>query len=109
VTTAVTYRTLLKLRDNALKHYVGELDRLISLLSISDRITPAPEAFRHQLEALLARTGQRDSDRAAQLRVNFSPVPVGDADAAAGQHGRYVGWGAALSLAGRHDRRPEGA
>jgi phosphoenolpyruvate carboxylase len=60
VTTAVTYRTLLKLRDNALKHYVGELDRLISLLSISDRITPAPEAFRHQLEAILARTGQRD-------------------------------------------------
>jgi phosphoenolpyruvate carboxylase len=109
VTTAVTYRTLLKMRDNALRHYVGELDRLISMLSISDRITPAPEAFRHQLDALLARTGQREAIERRNSARTVSPVPVCDADAAARQHGRYVRWGAALSLAGRHDCRPQGA
>jgi phosphoenolpyruvate carboxylase len=71
VTTAVTYRTLLKMRDNALRHYVGELDRLISMLSISDRITPAPEAFRHQLDALLARTGQREAIERRNSRELF--------------------------------------
>jgi phosphoenolpyruvate carboxylase len=61
VTTAVTYRTLLRLRDNALKHHLGQLDRLLHLLSISDRISPAPDEFRHRLSALLAMSGQADA------------------------------------------------
>ncbi len=61
VTATVTYRTLMRLRDNALKHHIAELDRLIQLLSISDRISPASEDFRHRHAALMAMSGQSDA------------------------------------------------
>ena len=58
MTTTVTYRTLMRLRDNALRHHIAELDRLIHLLSISDRISQASEEFRRRHAALLAMSGQ---------------------------------------------------
>jgi phosphoenolpyruvate carboxylase len=109
VTTAVTYRTLLKMRDNALRHYVGELDRLISMLSISDRITPAPEAFRHQLDALLARTGQREAIERRNSRELFRQFLSAMQMRLRANMGDTSGGGTALSRAGRHDCRPQGA
>ncbi len=71
VTTTVTYRTLMRLRDNALKHHVAELDRLIQLLSISDRISPASEEFRRRHGALLAMSGQAGAVQSRNDRELF--------------------------------------
>ena len=61
VTASVTRRTIRRHRDNALRRYVSELDRLSRILSLSDRVNPPGEVFRRKLAASLAASGEGES------------------------------------------------
>jgi len=61
VTTSETRRVLRRHRDNAIRRYVTELDRLARTLSISEHVNPPGERFRQRLEACLAATGDPEA------------------------------------------------
>ena len=61
VTANVTRRTLRRHRDNALHRYITELDRLASILSISEHVNPPSDSFRQRLKACLESSGDADA------------------------------------------------
>ena len=71
VTAAVTRWTLNRLRENAIRHYRAELSRLTRVLSLSDRVAPAPEAFKTRVSAALDASGEGERIRARNPRELF--------------------------------------
>ena len=71
VTAAVTRWTLNRMRENAIRQYRGELDRLTRLLSVSDRVAPAPESFKTRLAAALDASGEGERIAARNPRELF--------------------------------------
>ena len=71
VTAAVTRWTLNRLRETAIRHYRVELARLTRLLSLSDRVAPAPEPFKTRLAAALDASGEAERIRARNPRELF--------------------------------------
>ena len=61
VTTSVTRRTLRRHRENAIRRYVAELDRLARILSISAHVNPPGEAFGRRLRSALEATGDGEA------------------------------------------------
>ncbi len=58
VTATVTARTLRRHRDNAIQVYLSKLDKLASIMSISEHVNPPGDVFRHRLENCIAATGE---------------------------------------------------
>ena len=61
VTTSVTRRTLHRHRENAIRRYVAELDRLARILSISAHVNPPGDAFERRLKGALEATGDAEA------------------------------------------------
>ena len=60
VSTEVTRRTLRRHRDNAIRRYIAELDRLVRILSISEHVSPPDDRFRQRLRSALDATGDAE-------------------------------------------------
>jgi len=71
VTAAVTRWTLHRLRENAIHHYREETQRLARLLSLSDRVQPAPESFKTRVAAALDASGDGERIAARNPRELF--------------------------------------
>jgi len=61
VTANVTRRTLRRHRDNAIRRYITDLDRLSRVLSISEHVNPPGDRFRQQLKACLDACGDAEA------------------------------------------------